>query len=74
MSTRLVAVDVDPKRGVMLHSDFTLSRRHVGLPHLLFFPPPSPKPGMIRSGLAVTVRYDLVLLPQSILVLLYNTI
>ena len=41
MSTRLVAVDVKPEEGVMLRTDFTLLRRHVGLLRLLFlFPSP----------------------------------
>ena len=57
MSTRLVAVDVDPEEGVMLRSDFTSLRRYIGLPHLLFLSLPS---------IEARVRYNLVLFPCTI--------
>ena len=44
MSTRPVAVDVDPEGGVMLRSDFTYLRRHIGLHCFPFFSPLSMKP------------------------------
>ena len=68
MSIRLVAVDVDPEEGVMLQSDFTLLRRHVGLPRFLSFSLPFTE---------ARVRYDLVLFSCTIrsgVVLAYDTI
>ena len=68
MSTRLVAVDVDPERGVMLHLDFTLLHRHIGLPCLPFLSLPF---------IEAHVRYDLILLSCTIrsgLVLVCNMI
>ena len=50
----------------MLCSDFTSLRRHIGLPHLLFFPFPSSKPMYDMIWLYSHVRYDLALLPCTI--------
>ena len=58
MSIRLVAVDVDPEEGVMLHLDFNLHRRYVGLPHFLSTTPFHRSPCTIRSG-SVTL-YDMI--------------
>ena len=49
MSIKLVTVDVDPEEGVMLHLDFTLLHRHIGLHHFLYFLSPHQSPCTIRS-------------------------
>ena len=66
MSTRLVAVDVDPERGVMLRSDFTYLRRHIGLHRFPIFLSFHRSPCTIRSGLAARVRYDLARFSRTI--------
>ena len=68
MSIRPVAVDVDPEKGVMLRSDFTLLRRYIGLPRFLFLSLPLTE---------AHVRYDRVLFLCTIrsgIILAYDTI
>ena len=66
MSTRLVAADVDPERGVMLRSDFTHLRRYIGLHRFFLSNVPSSKPMYDTISRLFHVRYDLASLSCTI--------
>ena len=60
MSTKLVAVDVDPKRGVMLRSDYTLMQIHQTASFLCYPNSFHHSPCTIRSeGFCCGVLYDI---------------
>ena len=67
MNTKLVAVDVDPEKGVMLRLDFTFYTDTLDcIVYLLFHPNPK-----------AHVRYNLLLLPcmiRSAVTSMYDTI